>query len=252
MFSSDFVIFGGYDDCIVTIPVGGSFMKLDLLKFSGMACLALVFGVSFSTGASAQINIQSDEGLVRIGPNGISIDADGEHVDIGGNGQGAQINARKNGKSATIRTSGNRTSINTVGGLEGLSNLSNLQNLNKLEKLNKLNNLNKVNTVSTVAIPANISVSENDLVINNNGVDKTIRCDGNSIVINSNHCDLTVTGNCKYLVINGNHNEVHVENVGSISLPGNHNTVTWKKGLGQSIKPTISIGGNWNNCDRLE
>lgn len=25
LFSSDFVIFGGYDDCIVTIPVGGSF-----------------------------------------------------------------------------------------------------------------------------------------------------------------------------------------------------------------------------------
>ncbi|RKG91553.1 DUF3060 domain-containing protein [Corallococcus sp. CA049B] len=68
---------------------------------------------------------------------------------------------------------------------------------------------------------------------------------GSTVEITGNANTVTLTGECKSVTVNGTDNKVKVEATGAISVTGNSNSVTWKRGLGKS-KPKISRTGTDN------
>lgn len=77
------------------------------------------------------------------------------------------------------------------------------------------------------------------------GNHKVIRrgCAGlSSVVIGGNHNVVTLTGNCANVQIDGNHNVVNVEGVSRLLVQGNHNTVSWKRGVGGRPASVSNLG----------
>jgi hypothetical protein len=107
----------------------------------------------------------------------------------------------------------------------------------------------------TVTITPGVSVragSGRQIVINQNGVERTIRCEGGtSIVVNGNEADLLLKGECAALVVNGNENRVKaLGRIDSITVNGNENKVGWDAAANPS-KPSISNLGSENRVYRL-
>lgn len=99
-------------------------------------------------------------------------------------------------------------------------------------------------------LPSVIEVSADDIILYDNNVNQTLTCTNNGVVVQGNHCSLSVVGNCKVLSVSGNFNTVRCENVGAISVPGNHNTIFWLKGLNGQKNPIVSVSGNSNSCSK--
>jgi hypothetical protein len=94
---------------------------------------------------------------------------------------------------------------------------------------------------------AQVSVSglgagPNAVVINSNYKEASYSLNGGGIVINANNCRVKLAGHCGKLAVNGNHNQVACENVSSIVVTGNSNTISWAGGL----KPAVVDTGNSN------
>ncbi|RKH88981.1 DUF3060 domain-containing protein [Corallococcus sp. AB045] len=68
---------------------------------------------------------------------------------------------------------------------------------------------------------------------------------GSTVEITGTDNTVTLTGECKSVTVNGTDNKVKVEATGAISVTGNSNSVTWKRGLGKS-KPKVSRTGTDN------
>jgi|GEM_PF-6903868 len=86
------------------------------------------------------------------------------------------------------------------------------------------------------------------IVLDEDGIHKTIVCEGHSIEITGNECDIKVTGRCSLIHITGNENIVQVEGaVEMIKILGNKNTVTWQKA--QEPQPKITDLGSKNKLE---
>ena len=70
-------------------------------------------------------------------------------------------------------------------------------------------------------------------------------CD--KVYVSGNHA--TVTGSTKGAYVAGNHNTLSLDSVDAISVPGNDNTVTYKKPATKK-KTTVSNPGNRNKISR--
>jgi hypothetical protein len=67
---------------------------------------------------------------------------------------------------------------------------------------------------------------------------------GSTVEVTGSSNKVTVTGECKSVTVVGSSNHVKVEATGAISVTGESNSVTWKRGHGKS-KPKISrVGSN--------
>lgn len=101
-------------------------------------------------------------------------------------------------------------------------------------------------------LPSVIEVSADDIILYDNNVNQTLTCTNNGVVVQGNHCSLSVVGNCKVLSVSGNFNTVRCENVGAISVPGNHNTIFYLKGLNGQKHPNVNVSGNSNSCSKVK
>lgn len=81
-------------------------------------------------------------------------------------------------------------------------------------------------------------------IINDSGMNGTIRCRGENAVINASGCKLRFQGNLDRLIINGSHNELVCDGVSKISVNGSSNAVSWNTSLGS---PMVSNNGSNNN-----
>jgi hypothetical protein len=88
------------------------------------------------------------------------------------------------------------------------------------------------------------------VVISNNEQTRTIDCTGGNVTVDGNVNTLSLTGECQNVEINGNENTVRIEAAAAISVAGNQNRVTWRRGVG-SASPRISNLGTANSIARL-
>jgi hypothetical protein len=93
------------------------------------------------------------------------------------------------------------------------------------------------------------SARETAVVIDDNAKTETIDCAGNDVTVDGNLNKLSLTGECRNVDVNGNGNVVGVEAAVAISLLGNRNTVTWRRGVAGK-DPRVSNLGNGNTVSR--
>ncbi len=98
----------------------------------------------------------------------------------------------------------------------------------------------------TLALPAAAAAGEDTITIVDNGFTATKACNDHATVsIAGNDLKLTLTGMCGVVEIAGNDNTIIIDGAESISVPGNQNVVTWKRGPGGK-DPKIAVVGNGN------
>jgi hypothetical protein len=107
-----------------------------------------------------------------------------------------------------------------------------------------------------------------DVSIVANKAKKTVDCKKHkSVNIVGNHAKVTLKGQCEKIMIAGNHarvtgsatafylagnhNIITADATDEITIPGNHNTVTWKRGASVDA-PAISAPGNENKVSKQE
>jgi hypothetical protein len=87
------------------------------------------------------------------------------------------------------------------------------------------------------------------IVINDDELTKTIKCQGDEVIVYGNENELTIKGECSRLYVPGNENIIKVEAVAAIDTPGNENIVYWQKGM-DGKKPSISNLGTDNKIKK--
>jgi hypothetical protein len=98
-------------------------------------------------------------------------------------------------------------------------------------------------SVTTQAqVTSGLNTGSDCLLIDSDSRQGTYNLKGGSVIINSNNCKLRLLGHCSKLVVNGNNNQVYGEQVDSILVNGNSNTVTWPA----AQNPTVLDNGNHN------
>ena len=70
-------------------------------------------------------------------------------------------------------------------------------------------------------------------------------CRGRSVTVTGNNQRLTLTGSCAAVLVKGNRNTVQVGRVGSISIQGSGNRVTWVSAI-SGAKPLLRLSGSGN------
>lgn len=212
--------------------------------------------------AGAQIDVTTESGdTVQLGPGGVSIQTRyGKKVDLKGPASGRAKSERHvtgggsvnsgNGnkaaghKSEAGQTLGQGTATNRTAPKGSVNNSGQLPA--KVQALMMLSGASVGK--SRKPLPKVIDVSVDDIILYDNNINQTLTCTNNGVVIQGNHCSLSIIGNCRVLSVSGNFNTVRCENVGAISVPGNHNTIFWLKGLNAQKQPSVNVSGNSNTC----
>lgn len=212
--------------------------------------------------AEAQIDVTTESGdTVQLGPSGVSIqtrygkkvDLKGptsgrakseSHVPGGGSVNSGNGNKAAGQKSAAGQTLGQGTATNRTAPKGSVNNSGQLPA--KVQALMMLSGASVGK--SRKPLPKVIDVSVDDIILYDNNINQTLTCTNNGVVIQGNHCSLSIIGNCRVLSVSGNFNTVRCENVGAISVPGNHNTIFWLKGLNAQKQPSVNVSGNSNTC----
>ncbi len=70
-------------------------------------------------------------------------------------------------------------------------------------------------------------------------------CRGRSVTVTGNNQRLTLTGSCAAVLVKGNRNTLQVSRVGSISIQGSGNRVTWVSAI-SGAKPLLRLSGSGN------
>ena len=120
--------------------------------------------------------------------------------------------------------------------------------------------------LASLVLLATASPAAADVSIVSNHAKKTVDCRKHkSVNIAGNHVKLTLKGVCDKVLIAGNHakvtgsattfylagnhNVVNADGTDDITVPGNHNTVIWARGLSVD-EPSVSAPGNENKVSR--
>jgi hypothetical protein len=96
---------------------------------------------------------------------------------------------------------------------------------------------NKQTATVDCAKDANVNISGNEATITLTGVCENVMIAGNKA---------TLTGSAKNVVVSGNDNTVDLDVVDRLSVPGNKNTVSYKKSSDPKKKTKVSNPGNKN------
>ncbi|GAA3999229.1 hypothetical protein GCM10022631_07580 [Deinococcus rubellus] len=70
-------------------------------------------------------------------------------------------------------------------------------------------------------------------------------CRGRSVTVSGNDQRLTLLGSCASVIVKGNRNIIQVNRVGSISIQGSGNRVTWTGAI-SGVKPLLRLSGSGN------
>jgi len=74
---------------------------------------------------------------------------------------------------------------------------------------------------------------------------RPVDCRGRSVTVTGNNQRLTLTGSCAAVLVKGNRNTLQVSRVGSISIQGSGNRVTWVSAI-SGAKPLLRLSGSGN------
>jgi len=105
-----------------------------------------------------------------------------------------------------------------------------------------LSGANAGRSAGSVAVSSSGSSSGGKLVLNASGSTDTLECQGRTVTINGSSNTYDFRGDCESLVVNGTHNEVTLDGVRKIVVPGAHNQIRWARALGRDA-PTITVNG---------
>jgi hypothetical protein len=80
--------------------------------------------------------------------------------------------------------------------------------------------------------------------------EEEITVDGKDVVISGNENKITFKGAVGKIVITGKNNDIFIESVKQIIVPGSGNFVSWEKSDNAGGKPVIQDKGGYNNIER--
>jgi len=80
---------------------------------------------------------------------------------------------------------------------------------------------------------------------------QTVDCGGNAVHITGNNGKITLQGTCSEVVLVGNDNQIQVKTVGTISVTGHNNQISWQRAIGGE-RPQVSQHGYENVVVRTE
>lgn len=225
-------------------------VRLVNLSTVSIIVAAVTFFVSFAARAShAQIEVTTDTGdTVRLGPGSVSIQTRyGKTVKAKNLTNPASPPRGADSKVPAGQRSGTQ---NKVDSKTKKVPATSAELPAKVQALMMLSG-SKMGA-SRKPLPSVIEVSADDIILYDNNVNQTLTCTNNGVVVQGNHCSLSVVGNCKVLSVSGNFNTVRCQNVGAISVPGNHNTIFYLKGLNGQKHPNVNVSGNSNSCSKVK
>lgn len=93
-------------------------------------------------------------------------------------------------------------------------------------------------------------IAANAIKYPDNGKEDEITVDGKDIVVSGNENRLTFKGTIRKIIITGKNNDILIESVKQIIVPGNGNFVSWEKSENTGGKPVIVDKGGYNNVER--
>jgi hypothetical protein len=101
--------------------------------------------------------------------------------------------------------------------------------------------------IPSIPSPGNVpgSTQSPEIIINDNGLTKTVACNDQKLLVNGSDNNVTVTGHCTNLNVNGINNRVTVDAADSIQVNGITNTVTYHSG-----SPHVFNGGMENTVQQ--
>ncbi len=94
------------------------------------------------------------------------------------------------------------------------------------------------------------NISSDAIRYANNKKEEEIILDGKDIIISGSDNKLNFKGTIGIILITGNNNDITIESVNQINLPGNGNFVSWEKSTNASGKPKIQDKGGYNNVGK--
>ncbi|MBJ6107473.1 DUF3060 domain-containing protein [Hymenobacter sp. BT523] len=92
-----------------------------------------------------------------------------------------------------------------------------------------------------------VTSDDTELTIIGNKSVQTRDCSGQDVQLQGDDNQATLTGTCQGLALVGNRNRVTLENVATIEVTGNDNTVHWR-----GTKPEITTIGKGNTVAKAE
>ncbi|MBD2723465.1 DUF3060 domain-containing protein [Hymenobacter armeniacus] len=92
-----------------------------------------------------------------------------------------------------------------------------------------------------------VTSDDTELTIIGNKSVQTRACSGQDVQLQGDDNQATLTGTCQGLALVGNRNRVTLENVATIEVTGNDNTVHWR-----GTKPEITTIGKGNTVAKAE
>lgn len=96
------------------------------------------------------------------------------------------------------------------------------------------------------AVPAVVAPAAANIVLLNDDVSGSYRCEENELIVNGDSCRLTVAGNCRAVRVNGDGNTIRVDGaVQAIDVLGDENAVTWSA-AGNPTPPRVGNLGARN------
>ncbi len=220
-------------------------LRTQIVFVAGVMCF-----VNFASLAShAQIEVTTDNGdTVRLGPGSVSIQTRyGKTIETKTSRNPASQSRGANAKVPAGQKCGTQNKVDSKT-KKVPSTSSELPA--KVQALMMLSGA-KMGS-SKKPLPSVLEVSADDIILYDNNVNQTLTCTNNGVVVQGNHCSLSIVGNCKVLSVSGNFNTVRCENVGAISVPGNHNTIFYLKGLDGQKHPNVNVSGNSNSCSKVK
>ena len=96
-----------------------------------------------------------------------------------------------------------------------------------------------------VGVSDAVPLTGDEIFVNDSLAHKTIPCDDESVIINGSLNEITFTGMCASTLTNGSLNRITFDSVGSITINGAKNQVTWNSGT-SSDAPDVNDRGFGN------
>lgn len=88
------------------------------------------------------------------------------------------------------------------------------------------------------------------LQFNDNSKEEEITIEGKDVLLSGNDNKITFKGTIGKIVITGKNNDIFIESVKQIVVPGSGNFISWEKSDNTGGKPFIQDKGGYNNIEK--
>ena len=109
---------------------------------------------------------------------------------------------------------------------------------------------NTVKSTGKTKVATAVDVAVDAIKFDSNNKDEEIIVEGKDVILSGDDNRLTFKGTIGKILITGKNNDITIESVNQIMIPGNGNFVSWEKSSNANGKPIIQDKGGYNNVER--